>query len=78
MFKNRTDLVTFSLICIASISIILGFVLILVKTDSNKPCETFLPDPYHFGPGQQCSEDKRTYLKIYENGNVLCICKDSK
>ncbi len=75
MFKNRTEAVTILLSIFLGIGIIIVTTFGLLKKDY--PCETFLPDPVHYGPGQQCRDDKRTYLKIYDNGNALCVCKEN-
>lgn len=72
---ERTKIVTMSLIGIVILAIVITLICRPGSLIKQYPCQSFLPD-HTYGPGNQCSNDRRAYLKIYENGNAVCVCKD--
>ncbi len=77
MFKDRVKFASFIIIVFFIFAAAVFSIGFKFKNSKMQPCEIFVPDS-SYDPGYQCYKDKRTYLKIYDNGNALCVCKENK
>ncbi len=78
MFKDihRTTVLIVSICIVMFAGGVVGFIGRVDHNSTKESCESFLPNPAR-RPGYQCNNDKRVYLKVYDNGSAMCVCKEN-